>query len=327
MLSYIAHRILAAIPTVLIIIVIGFFLMELPPGDYVDFYISELARQGTNASQDQIQMLRRIYALDKPVHIRFINWLWKFVQGDFGESFAYREPVRDLVAERIWMTLGVSIFSLIISWAIGVPVGVYSATHQYQLGDQIFTFLAFFGVGVPSFMVALVLIVVSLRWFDFVPLGLFSREFEDAAWSFARFVDLMKHIWVPALIVAITGTAGLMRVMRGNLLDELNRDYIQTARAKGLKESKVVWKHGVRNAIHPLIMSFGMSFPRLISGTAIVGIVLNLPVMGAMYLSAVRQQDIYLGGTFLILITLMTVVGNLVADILLALVDPRIRYQ
>jgi peptide/nickel transport system permease protein len=327
MLSYIARRIVSAIPTVLIIIVIGFFLMELPPGDYVSFYITELARQGTSAGEDQIEMLRRLYALDQPVHIRFVNWLWKFVQGDFGESFAYREPVRDLVAERIWMTLAVSIFSLIISWAIGVPIGIYSATHQYKLGDQIFTFLAFFGVGIPSFMVALVLIVASMRWFDYVPLGLFSREFEDAAWSLAKFVDLMKHLWVPALIVAITGTAGLMRVMRGNLLDELNRDYIQTARAKGLSERMVVTKHAVRNAIHPLIMSFGMSFPYLISGTAIVGIVLNLPVMGAMYLNAVRQQDIYLGGTFLILITLMTVVGNLVADVLLALVDPRIRYQ
>jgi peptide/nickel transport system permease protein len=327
MLSYIARRIAAAIPTVLIIIVIGFFLMELPPGDYVSFYITELARQGTSASEDQIAMLRRIYALDQPVHIRFVRWLWRFIQGDFGESFAYREPVRDLVAERIWMTLAVSIFSLIISWAIGIPIGVYSATHQYKIGDQLFTLLAFFGVGVPSFMVALVLIVISLRWFDYVPLGLFSREYEEAAWSLAKFVDLMKHLWVPGLIVAITGTAGLMRVMRGNLLDELNRDYIQTARAKGLAERTVVWKHAVRNAIHPLIMSFGMSFPRLISGTAIVGIVLNLPVMGAMYLSAVRQQDIYLGGTFLILITLMTVVGNLVADILLGLVDPRIRYQ
>jgi peptide/nickel transport system permease protein len=327
MLSYIAHRVLAAIPTVLIIIVIGFFLMELPPGDYVSFYISELARQGTAASEDQIEMLRRIYALDEPVHIRFVNWLWKFVQGDFGMSFAYREPVRDLVMERIWMTLGVSIFSLVISWAIGIPVGVYSATHQYELGDQIFTFLAFFGVGVPSFMVAMVLIVVGMRWMGFVPLGLFSEGFRDAPWSFAKFVDLMKHLWIPASIVAITGTAGLMRVMRGNLLDELNRDYIQTARAKGLKESKVVWKHGVRNALHPLIMNLGMAFPRLISGTAIVGIVLNLPVMGAMYLNAVREQDIYLGGTFLILITLMTVVGNLFADILLAVVDPRIRYH
>ncbi len=327
MARYIVQRVLSTIPTMLIIVVIGFVIMELPPGDYLTYYVSQLEAQGHEGAREEAEMLRIRYALDRPAHERFFSWLWRFVQGDFGDSFAFRRPVRDLVGERLLLTLVLSLTSLLISWLIGIPIGVYSATHQYSVGDHLFTLMAFVGTGLPGFLLALVLLVFGSQALGYTPLGLFSAEYEAAPWSWARVGDLLQHMWIPALIVAVTGTAGLMRTMRGNLLDVLRQNYVQTARAKGVSEGTVVWRHAVRNAVHPLIMSLGMSLPGLISGSSITGIVLNLPVMGPLYLQAVRQQDIYLGGTFLILVTLLLIVGNLLADILLVIVDPRIRYD
>lgn len=327
MLRYIVNRGVAAIPTILIIVVLGFIIMELPPGDYLTYYVARLEAQGFEGAREEARVLRERYGLDRPAHERFFMWVWRFVQGDFGESFAYNRPVRELIGERLTLTLILSLTSLAISWLIGIPIGVYSATHQYSVGDHVFTLIAFLGVGLPGFLLALALLVFGSRWLGFVPMGLFSAEFEAAPWSWARLVDLLQHIWIPALIVAVTGTAGLIRTMRGNLLDVLRQNYVLAARARGVAEGKVVWKHAVRNAMHPLIMSLGMSMPSLISGTAITGIVLSLPVMGPMYLQAVRQQDIYLGGTFLIMVTVLLVIGNLLADILLVIVDPRIRYD
>ncbi len=327
MLRYLGKRVLSVIPTLFIIVILGFILMELPPGDYATYYMMELLAQGNEGAKEEADALRIRYAMDKPVYERFVNWIYHFVQGDFGESFAYRKPVRELIGQNLLMTMVVSLLSLIIAWAIGVPIGIYSATHQYSLGDHFFTMVAFVGVGVPGFLLALVLLVVGTKWLGFVPAGLFSSEFENAPWSFAKFIDLLKHLWIPCLIVGVTQTAGLMRTMRGNLLDVLRMPYMQTARAKGVKETRVVWKYGVRNAIHPLIMTLGMSLPSLVSGATVTAIVLNLPVMGPIYLQAVRQQDVYLGGTMLILVTVMLVIGNLLADLLLAVVDPRIRYD
>lgn len=327
MLRYIGRRVLAMVPTLFIIVVIGFAIIELPPGDYLTHYIAQLQSQGYEGAQKEAEFLRMRYALDQPAYKRFFNWLFHFVQGDFGDSFAYRQPVRDLIGARLAMTLVVSLTSLILAWVIGIPIGVYSATHQYSIGDQFFTVMAFVGVGVPSFVLALILLVGGSRLLGFVPSGLFSPEFESAPWSAAKIVDLLKHLWVPALIVSVTGTAGLIRIMRGNLLDVQRMPYMQTMRAKGVKERKITWKYGVRNAIHPLVMSLGMSLPSIISSTAITGIVLNLPVMGPMYLQATRTQDVYLAGTFLIMITVLLVIGNLLADILLAVLDPRVRYD
>ncbi len=327
MLRYIGQRILSMIPTLLIIVIIGFILMELPPGDYLTYYTMQLLAQGNESAEAEAEALRIRYAMDRPAYERFINWIVHFVQGDFGESFAYRKPVRELIGQNLLMTMIISLISLIIAWVIGIPIGVYSATHQYSLGDHFFTLVAFVGVGVPGFLLALVLLVAGTRWLGFVPSGLFSAQYETAPWSLAKFIDLLKHLWIPALIVGVTQTAGLMRTMRGNLLDVLRMSYIQTARAKGQKEGILIWKYGVRNAIHPLIMTLGMSLPSLVSGATVTAIVLNLPIMGPIYLQAVRQQDVYLGGTMLILVTVMLVIGNLLADILLAIVDPRVRYD
>jgi peptide/nickel transport system permease protein len=327
MLRYIGRRMLAMIPTLFIIVVIGFIIIELPPGDYLTHYIAQLQAQGYEDAQKEAEFLRVRYALDQPAYKRFFSWLFHFVQGDFGDSFAYRQPVRELIGARLAMTLVVSLTSLVLAWVIGIPVGVYSATHQYSIADQLFTVVAFVGVGVPSFVLALILLVGGSKLLGFVPSGLFSPAFESAPWSLAKIVDLFKHLWVPALIVSVTGTAGLIRIMRGNLLDVQRMPYMQTVRAKGVKERTITWKYGVRNAIHPLIMSLGTSLPGIISSTAITGIVLNLPVMGPMYLQATRTQDVYLAGTFLIMITVLLVIGNLLADILLAVLDPRIRYE
>ncbi len=327
MLRYIGQRVLSMIPTLFIIAVVGFIIIELPPGDYLTYYITQLQAQGYEGAQQEAEQLRIRYALDEPAYKRFVNWIFHFVQGDFGDSFGYGQPVKDLIGQRIGMTLVVSFTSLIVSWVIGIPVGVYSATHQYSLGDQFFTVVAFIGVGVPGFVLALLLLVFGARYLGYVPSGLFSSQFQDAPWTWAKIVDLLKHLWVPALIVSVTGTAGLIRIMRGNLLDVQRMPYMETVRAKGVRERVLIWKYGVRNAIHPLVMTLGMSLPGLISGTTITGIVLNLPVMGPMYLQATRTQDVYLAGTFLILVTVLLVVGNLFADILLAVLDPRVRYE
>jgi peptide/nickel transport system permease protein len=223
--------------------------------------------------------------------------------------------------------LVLSLSSMVISWGIGVTVGIYSATHQYSFADHLFTGLAFLGLGVPNFFLALVLLLVGLRLFGVVPIGLFSAQFESAPWSFARVIDLLKHLWIPAAIVGVSGTAGLIRMMRGNLLDTLNQNYVQVARSKGLSENVVVLKYAVRTAVHPLVMSLGMSLPGIVSGSGITAIVLNLPTTGPLYLQALRRQDMYLGGTILILLSVMLVIGNLLADVLLAWLDPRIRYE
>jgi peptide/nickel transport system permease protein len=326
-LQYILNRFISMIPTLALIVVVGFFLIELPPGDYLTYRLQELESQGNTGAKQEIEELRARYGLDSPIHIRFLKWVFNFVQGDFGDSLQYNKPVRELIGERLAMTLVLSLSSMVISWGIGVTVGIYSATHQYSFADHLFTGLAFLGLGVPNFFLALVLLLVGLRLFGVVPIGLFSAQFESAPWSFARVIDLLKHLWIPAAIVGVSGTAGLIRMMRGNLLDTLNQNYVQVARSKGLSENVVVLKYAVRTAVHPLVMSLGMSLPGIVSGSGITAIVLNLPTTGPLYLQALRRQDMYLGGTILILLSVMLVIGNLLADVLLAWLDPRIRYE
>ncbi|MCB0094618.1 MAG: ABC transporter permease, partial [Caldilineaceae bacterium] len=235
--------------------------------------------------------------------------------------------VKDLIWERLGYTAAIATCTLVFIWIVAIPLGIYSATHQYKVGDNVATVMGMAGLSIPDFMLALVLMVVAQRVFGFSVGGLFSREYVDAPWSFAKLVDLLKHIWVPVLVVGTAGTAGLMRIMRGNLLDILNMQYVQAARARGLRESTVIVKHAVRNALHPLIMLLGMSLPTIISGSLVVSIVLGLPTTGPLYFSALRQQDMFLAGTFLMFLAGMLVLGNFLADILLAVVDPRIRYE
>lgn len=327
MTRYIIMRLLAMLPTLFLISVVGFIIMELPPGDYVDIYILQQEAQGNTTARDQEDELRERFGLDQPIHIRFATWMGDFVQGDFGDSFVQRRPVREIIAERIGLTLAVSCAAFILSWGIGIPLGIYSATHQYSRGDHALTTVAFIGLGLPDFLLALGFLVLAWVLSGEVLTGLFSQEYATAPWSIYKFADLMKHIWIAALAVVVTGTAWVMRVMRANLLNVLGSNYIVAARAKGIPERVVIWKHGVRNALHPLVMSLGTTLAWLINGFTITSIVLDLPTIQTVYLGATLQQDIYLGGTILILIGFLILIGTLLADILLAWLDPRIRFQ
>jgi peptide/nickel transport system permease protein len=327
MINYILRRVGYMLVTLVIISIVGYMIVELPPGSYVEFEINRLRQQGGNLSQDQITALELRYGLNDPVYVRFIKWITGFVRGDFGESFQYRQEVKDLIGQRLAFTISISIFSLLLSWGIAVPLGVYSATHRYTIPDYFITVLQFFGLSIPSFLVALLLMVFAQRVLGQQVGGLFSDQFQSAAWSWAKFVDLLKHLWIPIIVIAFGSTAGLSRIMRANLLDVLNMQYVQTARSKGLKEDRVIWKHAVRNAMHPLIMILGGSLPGIISGETVVAIVMNMPTVGPMYFNAQLNQDIYLAATFLMFLSILGVLGNLLADIALAWVDPRIRYE
>ena len=327
MLAFLARRLLYMLTTLVFISMIGFFIINLPPGSYIDVFQAQRPNQGTNTAEAELEALKRRYGLDQPIYIQYLKWISGFVRGDFGESFQYNQEVKDLIWARLGYTALIAIFSLAFTWLVAIPIGIYAATHQYKLGDNAATLVGMAGLSIPDFMLALVLMVLAQQWFGFSVGGLFSREYIDAPWSFAKVIDLLKHLWVPVLVVGTSGTAGLMRIMRGNLLDILNMQYVQAARARGLREPTVIIKHAVRNAIHPLIMLLGLSLPSIISGSLVVSIVLGLNTTGPLYFNALRQQDMYLAGTILMFLAGMLVLGNFLADILLALVDPRIRYE
>jgi peptide/nickel transport system permease protein len=327
MLAYITRRFIYMVTTLALISVVGFFIINLPPGSYLDVYQAQRQNMGTFTAEAELEALKQRYGLDQPIHVQYWKWITGFVRGDFGRSFQYNIEVKDLIWERLGYTALIAFLTLVFTWVVAIPIGIYAATRQYKLGDNIATFFGMAGLSIPDFMLALVLMVVAQRFFDFSVGGLFSREYIDAPWSFAKFVDLLNHLWLPVIIVGLSGTAGLMRIMRGNLLDVLNMQYVQAARARGLREQMVILKHAVRNAVHPLIMLLGLSLPSIISGSLVVSIVMGLPTTGPLYFNALRQQDMYLAGTFLMFLAGMLVLGNFLADILLGLVDPRIRYE
>jgi peptide/nickel transport system permease protein len=324
---YILRRLGYMAITMVVVTILGYIIIELPPGSYVEAEVLRLRQQGGNLAPDQIAALYRRYGLDKPVYERFLLWVKGFVKGDFGQSFQYNLPVNKLIWGRLGLTLLFSFLALILSWVIAIFAGVYSATHRYTLPDYAITVLQFVGLSVPSFLLALLLMVFAQDTLHIEVGGLFSSKFINAPFSFAKFLDLLNHMWIPIIVIGASGTAWLSRVMRANLLDVLNMQYVQTARAKGLTENKVIWKHAFRNAIHPLIMVLGGSLPGLISGETIVSLVLNLPTTGPLYVNALLSKDMYLAGAFLVFLALALLIGNLLADILLAWVDPRIRYE
>jgi peptide/nickel transport system permease protein len=327
MLNYILRRLGYMSITIIIVTILGFIIIELPPGSYVESEVNRLRAQGGNLTQGQIDALYARYGLDQPEYVRFWKWVSGFVRGDFGQAFAYNMPVSQLIWQRLGLTMIFSFLALAFTWAVAIPMGVYSATHRYTPLDYLITVVQFAGLAIPNFLLALVLMVFAQNVFHMQVGGLQSDIFKDAPFSFQKFLDLLNHVWIPVIVIAASGTAWLSRVMRANLLDVLNMQYVQTARAKGLNENVVIWKHAFRNAIHPLIMVLGGSLPALISGETIVALVLNLPTTGPLYFNALIQKDMYLAGAFLIFLALMLLIGNLLADILLAWVDPRIRYE
>lgn len=313
--------------TLFIVSILGFIIINLPPGTFLDVYMAEMEAMGTETALEQVLFLERRYNLQDPIHIQYIRWISRFIRGDFGQSFLYNRPVNDLITQRIFLTMGISITTLLFTWIVALPIGIYSAVRKHTLGDTFFTFMGFLGLSIPNFLLALILMVIGALVFNQSVGGLFSQNYREAAWSLAKFLDLLKHLWIPVIVVGTAGTASLIRIMRGNLLDVLNHQYIQTARAKGLSERRVIYKHVLRNALHPLVMQLGMSMPTIISGSTVVAIVLNLPTIGPLYYRALQSQDMFLAGTLLLFMSFMLVVGNFLADILLVLLDPRIRYE
>lgn len=327
MLSFIAKRIMMMIPVLIIVSIISFVIINLPPGDYLTMKIIELQNQGGGSARHAIEQLEKRYGLDRPLYVQYLTWITNFVKGDFGQSFEYDREVRELIGQRFAYTVLISVGTLLFTWLIALPLGIIAATHQYSIIDQFLSFIGFIGMATPPFLLALVCMYVFVTKFGWSVGGLFSPEFVNAPWSWARLIDLLKHLLVPIIVLGMSGTAGLMRIMRGNLLDQLGQQYVTTARSKGLKEQIVIYRHAVRVAINPLITIAGMSLPQIISGETITSVVLNLPTIGPLFLRALIVQDMYLAGSILMLMSVLLLIGNLLADIALVVADPRIRYN
>jgi peptide/nickel transport system permease protein len=326
MVSYIIRRLGYAAIMVVLVSFVSFAIIKLPPGDFLTQKLAQLQARGDRSAETQIAEYRAKYGLDRPFMVQYTTWAVNFLRGDFGESFEYERPVADLLGQRLVMTIILSLATLIITWMLAIPLGVYSAIKQYSLGDQIITTISFIGLGMPGFLLALLILFLAIIVFNQDVLGLFSKDFIDAPWSFGKVIDLLKHLWIPALISAVTGTGGLIRIMRGNLLETLGQPFVEAARARGLKNNQVIWKHAVRIAINPLIVILGSeALPGIIGGGALVSIVLNLPTIGPLFVDSLRKLDMFMAGTCIVFFTILLLIGNLLSDLLLAWVDPRIR--
>lgn len=327
MAQYILKRLLLLPLLLFIFSIIAFALIQAPPGDFITSYIAELAASGSAVEQAQIDALRAQYGLDQPMYIQYLKWVGNVLQGDLGVSLDWRKSNVELISERLVLTLMLGAFTFLITWSIAIPIGIYSATHQYSFLDYFFTVFNYMGVATPSFMTALILMWVAFKYFGTSVTGLFSPEYVDAAWSWDRLVDLLKHLWLPALILALDGTARLARIMRANLLDELKKPYMEMARAKGMSEWRLVLKYPVRLAFNPLVSTIGWYLPLLFSGSLIVATVLNLPTIGPLLLRALIVQDMFLAGAIILVYCMLAIIGTIMSDILLAWLDPRIRME
>lgn len=328
MLHYIAKRLLLFIPTLLAISLVTFIIIDLPPGDYMTAVAAALSSEGDAVDLEQLEQLRARYGLDDPIIIRYWKWFSGILfEGDFGYSFEYKKPVTEVLGDRMGLTVFVSIATVFITWIIAIPLGIYTALNKYKLGDYVASFIGFIGMAVPNFLLALVLLWISFFYFRRTPGGLFSPEYIDAAWSWGKFFDMLGHLWIPLLVIGTAGTAGLMRILRANLLDELHKPYVETARSKGLPEWYLTVKYPVRIALNPFVSGIGGILPGLIGGEAIISIILNLPTAGPLLVQALLSQDMYLAGSYIFMVSVLSVVGVLISDILLAWLDPRIRYS
>ena len=327
MLDYLARRVLMAVFTVAVVSIVSFIIIQLPPGDYVSSYIAAQAAQGDSGSQELAAAMREQYGLDWPIYIQYFKWMEQILKGNLGMSMEWRRPVLEVIGDRIWFTLIISLSAILLTWAIALPIGIYSAVRKYSLGDYLATFVGFVGLAIPDFLLALVLMYVGFRYFNASVGGLFSAEFEEAPWSLARVWDMLKHLWLPALILGLSGTASLIRIMRANLLDELRKPYVVTARAKGIPYNRVVLKYPVRVALNPFTSTIGYLLPQIIGGSVIVSMVISLPTLGPVLLRALISQDMFMAGAIVLLMGVLTVIGTLLSDLLLLWIDPRIRME
>jgi peptide/nickel transport system permease protein len=327
MLAYLARRLILAILTIWAVSVLSFVIIQLPPGDYITSYIAQMSSGGGFVSEQEAEALREQYGLNKPMWVQYLRWMALVLQGNFGIALEWGRPVSEVIGDRLWLTMVVSVAAVLLSWGLALPIGIYSAVRQYSAGDYVATLLGFLGLAVPSFMLALVLMYFGFTLFNLNIGGLFSDEFAEAPWSLAKAWDLAKHLPVPAFILGLAGTAQLIRIMRANLLDELRRPYVVTARARGLAEHRVILKYPVRVALNPFASTIGYLLPYVVSGSIIVSLVLSLPTVGPLLLRALVAQDMFLAGTIVLLLGAMTVVGTFLSDLLLMWIDPRIRLE
>ncbi len=325
MLVYVLRRVLIIIPTLLAVSIVAFLVIQAPPGDFLTVYIGQLESRGEQVADDQAQALRVRWGLDQPLSVQYLKWLRSMLRGNMGFSMVYNRPVTELILERLPWSVTISFAALIIVYLIGLPVGMISAIHQYSVRDYVFTVIGFLGLAIPNFLFALVLLWGYYQLSGNVAVGLFSSEYQLAPWSLAKLLDLLKHVWMPALIVGTAGTAFLIRTIRANLLDELNKQYVMVARSKGLSEQRMVYKYPFRIAINPAISTLGWTLPTLVSGELLTSMVLGIPTLAPIFLTSLRFQDMFLAGSIVFVLSVLTVIGTLLSDILLAFLDPRVR--
>ena len=325
MFRYFVQRLLVMIPTLIVISIAIFVIIQAPPGDWIESYIAQLKAQGEAVDPAKIEFLRRTYGLDMPFYMQYLKWAGGLLQGNLGYSFEHSMPVSEVVGDRLSLTVVVSFASILFVWVVSFPIAVYSAVRQYSIGDYLFTFLGYIGLATPSFLFALILLYFAKEYFDLSIGGLMDPQYMGAAWSWGKFQSILSHLWIPVLVIGLPGTAGMIRRLRANLLDELNKQYVTTGRAKGLSPGRLLVKYPLRISLNPFIADIGSLLPELISGSVIVSVVMSLPLTGPMLLDSLRSQDMYLAGSFLMFMALLTVVGVFISDIMLALLDPRIR--
>lgn len=325
MAAYLARRLLLALVTIWAISVVTFVIIQLPPGDFVDAYIANLSASGSMVSAQEAQALRQLYGLDQPIWVQYLKWAGRVVQGDFGMSMEWGRPVTEVLGDRLWLTVLISLLAIVVTWGLALPIGIYSAVRQYSIADYLFTLIGFIGIAVPSFLLALIIMYFGFTLFNANIGGLFSKEFELAPWSWAKVWDMLGHLPIPVLILALAGTAQLIRVMRANLLDELRKPYVVTARARGLPERRVILKYPVRAALNPFASTIGYLFPFVVSGSIVISLVMSLPTVGPLLLRALVAQDMFLAGTIILLLGVLTVLGTLISDLVLMWIDPRVR--
>ncbi len=329
MKKFLIRRFLYMIFTVWIVTVVAFAVIQLPPGDYVTSLVSQMMAQGVNDIKPEvIEQMREQYGLNDSVPVQYLKWMRNIItKGDFGYSLTFKRDASALIAERLPMTFLLTLSSVLFIWIVALPIGIYSAVSKYSPGDYLVTFLGMIGLAVPNFLFALVIMYFSYKYTGQTVSGLFSTDYATAPWSLAKFIDLLKHIWIPVIIIGLAGVAGLIRTMRANLLDELNRPYVDTARAKGMSEWALLWKYPVRYALNPFVSTIGWVLPGLVAGEVIVSVVMNLPTSGPVLLNALLQQDLFVAAGFILMLSFLTVVGTFVSDVLLVILDPRIRLE
>ena len=327
MLNYLLRRALYAVMAIWAVSIISFFIINLPPGDYVTSYIAQLQNTGSIILADEAENLREFYGINRPLYVQYGKWINQIAHGNLGYSFEFGLPVNDVIGERLILTMILALVTVVFIWIVAIPIGIFSAVQQYSIWDHTFTFFGFIGLAVPDFLLALIMMYMSFVLFDFSIGGLFSPDYVAVGWSLGRVWDLMKHMVIPVIILGTSGTASLIRITRANLLDELRKPYVATARAKGLPEWKLVLKYPVRLALNPAVSLTAYILPFLVSGSIVVSVVLGLPTVGPILLKALVAQDMFLAGAIILIIGWMTVVGTFFSDLLLVLIDPRVRFE